>query len=126
MVPVAAMPSISTSPAVGSSGPAMILKIVLLPQPEGPIRLTKRPCGIDSVTGASAWKTPAGVLKVMLTLSTRSFGAGDMNPPLSTTLRRHCHSKSLASDAPAQTRRTRFDLFRSLVRLRLEVEVDEL
>ena len=32
----------------------MMLKIVLLPQPDGPIRLTKRPCGIDSVIGASA------------------------------------------------------------------------
>ena len=32
----------------------MILKIVLLPQPDGPIRLTKRPCAIESVTGASA------------------------------------------------------------------------
>ncbi len=55
----------------------MMLKIVLLPQPDGPIRLTKRPCGIDSVTGASAWKAPAGVLNVMLTCSTPSFGAED-------------------------------------------------
>ena len=79
----------------------MILKIVLLPQPEGPIRLTKRPCGIDSVTGASAWKTPTGVLKVLLTSSTRSFAAADMNPPLSTTLLRQFDCKSLARDAPA-------------------------
>ena len=48
----------------------MMLKIVLLPHPDGPIRLTKRPCGIDSVTGASASKTPVGVLNVMLTSST--------------------------------------------------------
>src|ERR1700676_1307342 len=100
MVPVASRPSMSTTPAVGSSRPATILKIVLLPQPEGPIRLTKRPGGIESVTGASAWKTPAGVLKVMLTLSTRSFGVGDMNPPLSPTLRRHFYCKSLASNVP--------------------------
>ena len=61
----------------------MMLKMVLLPQPDGPIRLTKRPCGIESVTGASAWKTPVGVLNVMLTSSTQSFGAEDgMRTPL--------------------------------------------
>ena len=61
----------------------MMLKIVLLPQPDGPIRLTKRPCGIESVTGASAWKEPVGVLNVMLTSSTQSFGAEDgMRTPL--------------------------------------------
>src|ERR1700720_4772901 len=84
MVPVASTPSISTRPPLGSSSPAIMLKIVLLPQPDGPIRLTKRPCGIDSVTGASAWKAPAGVLNVMLTCSTPSFGAEDdksMLPP---------------------------------------------
>src|SRR6188474_1965920 len=77
MVPVASTPSIITRPALGSSSPAMILKIVLLPQPDGPIRLTNRPCGIVSVTGASAWKEPVGVLNVMLTSSTQSFGAED-------------------------------------------------
>ena len=50
-----------------------MLKIVLLPQPEGPIRLTKRPGEIDSVTGASAVKAPFGVRKVMPTWSRRSF-----------------------------------------------------
>src|SRR5216684_7858245 len=82
MVPVASMPSIRTLPAVGSSNPAMMLKIVLLPQPDGPIRLTKRPAGIDSVTGASARNAPAGVLNVMLTSSTQSFGGeGGMHTP---------------------------------------------
>ena len=55
----------------------MMLNIVLLPQPEGPIRLTNRPCGIESVTGASAWNAPVGVLNVMLTSATQSFGAED-------------------------------------------------
>ena len=64
----------------------MMLKMVLLPQPDGPIKLTKRPCGIASVTGASAWKTPAtffdgAVLNVMLTSSTQSFGAARMHTP---------------------------------------------
>src|SRR6516164_1174496 len=83
MVPVASTPSISTRPPLGSSSPAMMLKMVLLPQPDGPIRLTKRPCGIDSVTGASAWKAPVGVLNAMLTSATQSFGAeNDMRTPL--------------------------------------------
>src|SRR6516164_6495441 len=83
MVPVASTPSISTRPPLGSSSPAMMLKMVLLPQPDGPIRLTKRPCGIDSVTGASAWKAPVGVLNVMLTSATQSFGAENvMRTPL--------------------------------------------
>src|SRR5215472_8754525 len=83
MVPVASTPSISTRPPLGSSSPAMMLKMVLLPQPDGPIRLTKRPCGIDSVIGASAWKAPVGVLNVMLTSATQSFGAeNDMRTPL--------------------------------------------
>src|SRR5262249_53217762 len=82
MVPVASTPSIMTRPPVGSSSPAMMLKMVLLPHPDGPIRLTKRPCGIDSVTGASAWKTPVGVLNVMLASSTQSFGVeGGMHAP---------------------------------------------
>jgi hypothetical protein len=35
------------------------------------------------VTGASAWKTPVGVLNVMLTSATQSFGAeDDMRTPL--------------------------------------------
>src|SRR5215470_10087424 len=75
MVPVASTPSIITRPPVGSMSPAMMLKMVLLPQPDGPIRLTKRPRGIDKVTGASAWNDPVGVGNAMLTWSTRSFGA---------------------------------------------------
>src|SRR5262249_8085735 len=52
------------------------------PQPDGPIRLTKRPAGIDSVTGASAWNEPVGVLNVMRTSSTQSFGGeGGMDAP---------------------------------------------
>src|SRR5262249_51469631 len=77
MVPVASTPSISTRPLVGSSNPAMMLKIVLLPQPDGPIRLTKRPCGMDSAIVGSAGKAPVGVLNVMLTSATQSFGAED-------------------------------------------------
>src|ERR1700674_2398810 len=77
MVPVASTPSSTTRPVVGSKSPATMLKIVLLPQPEGPIRLTNRPAATDSVTGASAWNTPAGVLNDILMFSTRSFGGAE-------------------------------------------------
>src|SRR6516162_7285575 len=104
MVPVASTPSISTRPPLGSSSPAMMLKMVLLPQPDGPIRLTKRPCGIDSVTGASAWKAPVGVLNVMLTSSTHSFGAeNDMRTPLARVAARIAQSPAdyIAKAVPA-------------------------
>src|SRR5438876_1416115 len=104
MVPVASTPSISTRPPLGSSSPAMMLKMVLLPQPDGPIRLTKRPCGIDSVTGASAWKAPVGVLNVMLTSATHSFGAeNDMRTPLDRVAARIAQSPAdyIAKAVPA-------------------------
>src|SRR5262249_3358440 len=81
MVPVASTPSISTRPLVGSSNPAMMLKMVLLPQPDGPIRLTKRPCGIDSVIGARVWTPPGGVWNVLAPAATQSLGAEDDIPP---------------------------------------------
>src|SRR5262249_3861458 len=73
MVPVASSPSIMTRPSVGSCSPAAMLKIVLLPQPDGPIRLTKRPEGTASVTSASAANAPTDVANVMLMPSMRSF-----------------------------------------------------
>src|SRR2546430_1068030 len=73
MVPVASSPSIMTRPAVGSCSPATMLKIVLLPQPDGPIRLTNRPDGTVSETCASASNAPAGVANAMLTSSSRTF-----------------------------------------------------
>src|SRR5260221_12407357 len=82
----------------------MMLKMVLLRQPGGPIRLTKRPCGIDSVTGASAWKAPVGVLNVMLTSATHSFGAEhDMRPRLNRVAARIAQSAAdyIAKAVPA-------------------------
>src|SRR5437899_3142946 len=43
-----------TLPVDGGSKPAMMLKIVLLPQPEGPINETNLPAGTSRSTGASA------------------------------------------------------------------------
>ena len=67
MVPVASSPSISTRPSVGCSRPAMMLNSVLLPQPDGPTRLTKRPLSIDRLIGATARNVPPGVVNAMPT-----------------------------------------------------------
>src|ERR1700722_18986230 len=72
----------STRPLVGSKSPAMMLKSVLLPQPDGPIRLTKRPWGIVRLTGASASKTPLGVLNRIPTSSRWSFAGPNMTLPV--------------------------------------------
>src|SRR5262249_2445915 len=116
MVPVASAPSISTAPPVGSSNPAMMLKIVLLPQPDGPIRLTKRPVAIDSVIGASAWNAPPGVAKAMLTSSTSSFGSGMRAParpvrhkvPTLLRLYRKCRASSHQPSRVQASIRSRF------------------
>src|SRR5258706_9649919 len=55
-----------------------MLKIVLFPQPDGPIRLTNWPGATESVTWASAWNEPAGVAKAMLTSSIRSLAGETM------------------------------------------------
>src|SRR5712692_1784585 len=108
MVAVASTPSIRTRPPVGSSKPAMILKIVLLPHPDGPIRLAKRPCGMETVMGASAAKAPAGVRNVMLTLSTWSFGTEkDMRIPADGAIRnsRNYNAKVMPSAMAVVARR---------------------
>src|SRR5580704_2017287 len=73
MVPVASTPSITTRPSLGSCNPATMLKMVLLPQPDGPIRLTNEPCGTARLTWSSAWKAPDGVWNLMLRSSIQSL-----------------------------------------------------
>ena len=56
--PVTGRPFTSTSPAVGSSSPAMIFRSVVLPHPEGPSREVSCPCGNSSVRFLSASTSP--------------------------------------------------------------------
>src|SRR5438094_2190296 len=52
-------PAISTSPLVGASSPAIIRRVVVLPQPEGPSRQTTSPAPTvrsTSSTATSRWK----------------------------------------------------------------------
>jgi hypothetical protein len=45
-------------PTVGSSSPAIIRKVVVLPQPEGPSKAKKDPFGIVSERSSTALKSP--------------------------------------------------------------------
>ena len=78
MVPVASTPSIRTRPEVGSCKPATMLKIVLLPQPDGPMRLMKAPWRTARLTWSSARNAPAGVSNRMLRSSISSLAGEGM------------------------------------------------
>src|SRR5919112_2227480 len=49
---------ISTRPAVGSSRPAAIRRLVVLPQPDGPRRAKNEPCGTVRSRSSTATKSP--------------------------------------------------------------------
>src|SRR5215213_769791 len=49
---------IRTVPAVGSSRPATIRSVVVLPQPDGPSSAKNDPCGTVSVRSSTAVKSP--------------------------------------------------------------------
>src|SRR5215210_7220112 len=49
---------ISTRPAVGSSRPAAIRRLVVLPQPDGPRSAKKEPCGTVRSRLSTATKSP--------------------------------------------------------------------
>ena len=55
---VMSWPSSRIAPAVGSSRPAIIRSSVVLPQPDGPSRQTKVPCGTSRLIASTAVKSP--------------------------------------------------------------------
>src|SRR5688572_19250226 len=56
--PVMSSPSSAIVPEDGSSNPAIILSSVVLPQPDGPSRQTKVPCGTERLRLSTAVKLP--------------------------------------------------------------------
>ena len=52
------LPSSRTSPDTGRSSPEMVRRVVVLPAPLLPIRLTTCPCSTEKVTPRTAWMAP--------------------------------------------------------------------
>src|ERR1700733_13560917 len=65
--PVTDLPSIATSPVVGSSNPAMMRSSVDFPQPEAPIMQTNSPFGMTRSIGASASTSSSPTAKRLVT-----------------------------------------------------------
>ena len=56
--PVTSSPSSSTVPSLGSSKPAIILSVVVLPHPDGPSIVKKWPRGMSRSISRTAVKSP--------------------------------------------------------------------
>ena len=69
-VPATFSPSITTSPAVGCSKPAIIRSVVVLPQPLGPRKVKNSPCPSSSERSSTAVK----VSKRLVTLRRATLG----------------------------------------------------
>ena len=52
------LPAMTTSPAVARSSPAIMRRVVVLPQPDGPSRQTTSPAATDRSTSLTAVKAP--------------------------------------------------------------------
>jgi len=55
---VTSRPSIVIAPAVGCSKPAIIRRVVVLPQPDGPRNDTNSPFAADRLKSCTAWNSP--------------------------------------------------------------------
>jgi uncharacterized RmlC-like cupin family protein len=69
------MPLTVSVPAVGASRAATQRSKVVLPQPEGPMKLTNSPRATESVTSFSAWTGPSAVSKTRSTPRASMTGA---------------------------------------------------
>jgi hypothetical protein len=68
--PVTARSPSTMRPSDTGTSPAIIPSRVVLPHPDGPTRLTKRPAATRKLTSRTAVKSPAGVPNVRVTRST--------------------------------------------------------
>src|SRR5438552_7428043 len=72
--PVIRLPSTITSPVVGSSNPAMMRRMVDLPQPEAPIRQTNSPCRMLTSMRASASTSSSPTANRLVTARIATWG----------------------------------------------------
>ncbi len=66
-----------TSPDVGSSKPAIIRSVVVLPQPDGPSSEKNSPLSIARSTRSTAWTWPSSALNCLVTPTSSMAGADD-------------------------------------------------
>src|SRR5690242_9379711 len=69
------VPAISMRPALGRTKPATVISSVVLPEPEGPIRLAVSPAERRSVTPRSTLTAPAALVSVTAMSSSRIMAA---------------------------------------------------
>ena len=65
-------PSIRISPEVGNSSPAIMRKVVVLPQPEGPSSMKNSPSLIVKVEPCTAVKAPNSLRRLRMTISAKA------------------------------------------------------
>src|SRR6266404_4869964 len=73
--PVTGRSPSTTRPWDNGMSPAISPSSVVLPHPDGPTRLTKRPAATRKLTSSTAVNSPAGVSNVRVTRSTTIIGS---------------------------------------------------
>src|ERR1700720_3867294 len=115
--PEISAPSNRIDPAVGTSVPDSMLKIVLLPEPFGPIRPRISPCSTSNETLLTAVKPPKRFTS-LLTVSTFGYSAGPTPAPTSPLL--------IAERGPLRQRQHGFALHLALRPHHIRLVVDVL
>ncbi len=107
---MASSPVSSTSPESAASSPAMIRRIVLLPEPDGPSSATSWPAGTSNETPSTAWNEPNRLRRFLTAMAKARppICRGDSTPlaflsSRSTRFRRVSMPISSTNDAPAST-----------------------
>src|SRR3546814_9248469 len=85
---VMSAPSSRMRPALGTSSPATMRSSVVLPQPEGPSRQTKVPCGTASDTSSTAVNSPKFLLMPSMTRPDMAYPFSHLASPFDTPLKR--------------------------------------
>src|SRR5690242_2029817 len=57
------LPPSRISPAVGTTKPAIMRSVVVLPHPDGPSSTTSSPCAMSRSTPATAWNSPYALVR---------------------------------------------------------------
>ncbi len=69
-------PSSRIFPEVGSSSPAIILRVVVLPQPDGPSSMKNSPSATVKVDSSTAVKSPKSLRRFSILISAKARYSG--------------------------------------------------